>query len=87
MIQGPIKLKTGPKDDALAAISFTPQGVMKTTTTGGSQVDEQRPVTLKGDSVLDEETGQYISVEQVLSAYLKAVPEALEQFKAGFEER
>lgn len=80
MIQGPIKLKTGSKDDACAAIRITPEGVKKTTT-GGSQVIEQRPLNLHGDQVFDEGKGQYVSIEQVLSAYLDAVPEALEQFK------
>jgi hypothetical protein len=79
-IQGPYKFKTGLKDNALAAIRTTPRGVKKITT-GGSEVIEERPLILKGDQVFDEERGEFVPIEQVLSAYLKAVPEALEQFK------
>jgi hypothetical protein len=79
-VQGPYELKTGPKDNALAAIRITPRGVKKITT-GGSEVIEDRPLILKGDQVFDEERGEFVPIERVLSAYLKAVPEALEQFK------
>jgi hypothetical protein len=79
IMQGPIKLRTGANDNAAAAITITPRGIEKITT-GGSKIIEQRPITINGNQVLDDEKNQYVPIEQVLSEYLKAAPDAIEEF-------
>jgi len=51
-------------------------------TSGNSKVVGQRPLNMEGDMVLDEEAGQYVTIDQVLDRYLEAIPRAISEFRS-----
>jgi len=76
MMMGPIKLTAS---KGLAQVQYTKTG-RREHTTGGSKVKEQRPVRVQDGMILDEDAGQYVSLETILCDYLAAVPEVIEEF-------
>lgn len=80
-IGGPIKLIAS---QGYASLRITPEGDPESNTTGNSQVRGQRPLTMKGDHVFDEDINGYIPIDSILTEYLSAVPEAIEEFQKLF---
>lgn len=76
-VKGPIELKPA---KGKAKVQFTPQGPV-VTKTGNSQVKLDGSLSMKGDEVFDEEQGTYVPLRKVLSDYLDAVPEVIEEFR------
>ncbi len=64
-----------------AAMSLGPDGP-EVSTSGNSKVIERRPLHMNGGQVFDEATGQYVTIDQVLTRYLEAVPGAIDEFRA-----
>ena len=76
---GPFKLILKASKDRVT-LQETSQGPM-ITKTGKSEIKEQRVLRMKGDKVFDEEQGEYVSLQEVLSDYLDAIPQAIEEFR------
>lgn len=76
-IGGPLKLKARRGMVQLQEMTHGPI----VTTTGNSRIEEQRVLRMKGDAVFDDEKGAYVSLQKVLSEYLAAVPEVIEEFR------
>ncbi len=74
---GPVKLTAS---KGMIQVQYTAQGPV-VTKTGNSKFEEQRPVLMCGDKVFDEEERAYVSLQKVLSDYLAAVPEVIEEFR------
>lgn len=53
----------------------------KAITSGDSSVDEQRPLLRKDDGFFDDDSGQYVTLEQILSDFLGAVPAVVDQIE------
>ena len=53
----------------------------KAITSGDSSVDEQRPLLWNDDGFFDDDTKQYVTLKQILSDFLKAVPAVMAQFE------
>jgi len=49
--------------------------------TGKSKVEEQRPLLRNGDLFFDDVSHTYLSLEQILVAYLAAVEPVISKFK------
>lgn len=64
-----------------AAIALGPDGP-EISTSGQSQVIQQRALYMAGDRVFDDESGQYVTLEQLLTTYLEAVPRAIAEFRS-----
>lgn len=74
---GPVKLTAS---KGMIQVQYTAQGPV-VTKTGNSKFEGQRPLLMCGDKVFDEEKGAYVSLQKVLSDYLGAVPEVIEEFR------
>lgn len=74
---GPVKLTAS---NGMVQVRYTAQGPV-VTKTGNSKFEGQRPLLMCGDKVFDEEQGVYVSLQEVLSDYLTAVPEVIEEFR------
>jgi len=78
VMQGPISVRGGPGG---ATIAIGPSGEVIKETSGGMSISENRPVTIMGEKVLVEATGQYLMLPQILRPYLEALPEAIMRFR------
>jgi hypothetical protein len=47
---------------------------------GQSRVIQQRALHMNGDRVFDDESGEYITIESLLTRFLSALPEAIDHF-------
>lgn len=74
---GPMKLVA---QKGTAAVSITPQGVM-VDTTGGSRVKFQRPLLIQDGQFFDEEEQRFVTLEEVLRAFLDKAPAAVAEFE------
>ena len=77
-VKGPIKLIAC---KGMVQVQYTAKGPV-VTTTGDSQFQDQRSLIMQDDKVFDKEQGVYVSLQEVLSKYLAAVPEAIEKFRS-----
>ncbi len=77
MLGGPLKLTA---QKGAAAVSVTPQGV-EVQTTGGSQVKQQRPLLNQDGAFFDEQSSEYVSLDNVLQAFLKEAPDVISEFE------
>ena len=77
MLGGPMKLIA---QKGAAAVSVTPQGV-EVQTTGGSQVKQQRPLLNQDGAFFDEQSSEYVSLDNVLQAFLREAPDVISEFE------
>ena len=75
--RGPIKLRAQ-KGSALHTIQA---GGPKIEVTGQSSIKEQRPLLNNDGRFFDEDTNQYVTLEQILVDFLGAVPAVIEEFE------
>ncbi len=78
MFYGPIKLTTQKGGAFLSVTSAGPQ----VSTTGNSQVKFHRPLLVQDGEFFDDDSQQYVSIEEVLKIYLKKVPAVVSEFEA-----
>ncbi len=64
-----------------ASLALGPKGP-EISTSGQSQVIQQRALCMAGERVFDDESGRYMTLEQLLTPYLEAVPRAIEEFRS-----
>ena len=64
-----------------AAIAFDADGP-KVGESGHSRVIQQRALHMSGDRVFDDESGEYISIDALLTAFLAALPGAIDEFRS-----
>ena len=76
-MKGPIKLIAC---KGMVQVQYTAKGPV-VTTTGKSQFQDERSLIMQGDKDFDKKQGVYVSLREVLSKYLAAVPEAIEEFR------
>jgi hypothetical protein len=81
VLAGPIKLTARSGDAGFMVPLTSDEGRMKIET-GKSHVEEQRPLQMWGEQIFDEESNSYLSLDQILDDYLKAVPSVIEDFEA-----
>jgi hypothetical protein len=77
MVGGPIKLRAQ-KGSAVVTVS---SGGASTKTTGGSHVSLQRPLLCQDGNFFDEESGKYVTLDQVLSAFLAKTSDVVVTFE------
>ena len=76
MFGGPIKLKA---KKGVAAIALPPDGP-KFITTGKSQIKQQRPLLYDEGLFFDTDSSNFVSLEQVLNAFLSKAPNVISTF-------
>jgi hypothetical protein len=76
-IGGPIKLIA---NKGIATMTVSQKGV-QVALTGNSSVKQYRLLVNADGQFHDEETGNYLPLEEILGEYLGAIPEAIEYFK------
>ncbi len=76
-IGGPIKLLTS---KGSAAIVVTQKG-LESARTGNSSIQEQRPLYNEDGYFFDDESKKYLSLEEILTEYLKSLPQAIADFE------
>ena len=54
----------------------------KVSTSGQSKVIQQRALHMAGDRVYDEESGEYVTMDSLLTRFLGAVPDVISEFKS-----
>ncbi len=74
---GPIKLKAS-SGSAMLMVGATGKKVVET---GNSKVIEQRSLNINDGKFLDDESGKYLSLEDILTDYFRAVPKVIEEFE------
>lgn len=74
---GPIKLRA----QKGVAIYSIPADGPKITVTGDSKVDEQRPLLSKDGAFFDDDKRQFVTLEQIISDFLAAVPTVIDEFE------
>lgn len=74
---GPIKLRA----QKGAAIYSIPADGPKITVTGDSKIDEQRPLLCKDGAFFDDDKRQFVTLEQIFSDFLAAVPTVIDEFE------
>ncbi len=62
-------------------MSVTPDGY-QVETTGNSRIKLQRPLLTNDDEFFDDESQQYVSIEQVLKTYIENIPAIISEFEA-----
>jgi hypothetical protein len=77
-VGGPTKLVA---KKGTAAIVMTPRGP-RHVTTGSSRIQEQRPLYTDDGLFFDEKSRKYLPLEDVLHAYLNAIPKVLAEFES-----
>lgn len=80
---GPIKLRA----QKGAAIYSIPADGPKITVTGDSKVDEQRPLLSKDGAFFDDDERQFVTLEQIISDFLAAVPTVIDEFEKEIRHR
>lgn len=73
---GPIKLVAR---QGIAAYMVTAQGP-KVVETGASRVKQQRPLVSSNGEFFDDQSGNYVSLDTVLDAFLKGIPGVIAEF-------
>jgi len=68
MQRGPIRLHAR---EGAAVYMIQPEGPQKCVT-GASEIDEQRPLLTFNDRFLDDETGKYVTLEDILTQFVVA---------------
>lgn len=76
-IGGPIKLVVNKGIAAMTIRQKGPQIIL----TGNSSAKLQRPLYTTDGQFYDEETGKYLTLEEILVKYLSAVPKVIDYFK------
>lgn len=74
---GPIKLIANKGSAALRVTPKGPEHVL----TGNSSVKEQRPLCMKDDRFCDEESGEFLSLDEILDDFLNSVPGVITDFE------
>ncbi|HUW32017.1 MAG TPA: hypothetical protein VM223_10425 [Planctomycetota bacterium] len=74
---GPMKLQAR---KGAAVYAFGRNGPLRITT-GDSTIKEQRPLLCNNGMYFDEETNRWLSLDQILTDYLKAAPEVIDEFQ------
>ena len=74
---GPIKL-IAKKGGAL--YTFDRKGPVRVTT-GDSSIKEQRPLLCNDGKYFDEQTQRWLSLHQILTEYVKALPKVIDEFE------
>lgn len=64
-----------------ASLVLGPNGP-EISTSGQSRVIQQRALCMEGDRVFDDESGRYMTLEELLTPYLEAVPRAIDEFRS-----
>jgi len=64
-----------------AALSFDADGP-KVSESGQSRVIQQRALHMAGDRVFDDESGEYVAIDVLLTKFLGAIPEAIDAFRS-----
>jgi len=77
MFGGPMRL-TAQKGAAFVSVT---SGGPQVATIGNSQVKFQRPLLVQDGEFFDDDSQQYVSVEQVLKIYLEKVPAVVSEFE------
>jgi len=78
---GPIKLRAQ-KGKARYSIPSTGP---KRECTGGSSIEEQRPLLSNNGKFFDEETREYVTLERVLGNFLDSIPAVITEFEKDLE--
>ncbi len=63
-----------------AAVSVTQQGV-EAQTTGESRVKQQRTLQNQDGAFFDEQSSEYVSLDNVLQAFLEEAPDVISEFE------
>jgi hypothetical protein len=74
---GTIKLKANKGIAALKVSAKGPESVE----TGNSSIQQQRPLYVQYGRLYEEETGKWLSLEQLLEEYLNTIPQAIAYFQ------
>ena len=53
--------------------------------TGGSSIEEQRPLLGNDGEFFDEETREYVTLERILRAFLDSIPTIITKFEKDLE--
>lgn len=77
MFGGPMQLRA---QKGAAFVSVTSAGP-QVSTTGNSQVKFQRPLLVQDGEFFDDDSKQYVSIEQVLKIYLEKISAAVSEFE------
>jgi hypothetical protein len=75
---GPVNLKAS---KGTAALAVTPKGP-KHILTGNSKIKEQRPLCTRDASFFEEESGKWLSLDEILDNFLRAVPSVIKYFES-----
>jgi len=62
-------------------VALSASGEVIRQTPGAMSISENRPVTIMGDKILLEATGEYLSLPQILGPYIDALPHAITRFR------
>ena len=78
-LMGPIALSA--RNGGMAQVQLTSRGI-ETRTSGEATVDFNRPLVLKEDKILDDTSGEFVSLLEILGEYIEALPQAIRVFES-----
>lgn len=67
------------------AASLTVAHGLEVTATGRSKVELQRPLIRSDEKFFDDETAKFVSLDEILTSFLAAAPEAIRNFELHYD--